>query len=349
MHLENPLQQDLDHILGGTLGLWEELRGASLFITGGTGFFGRWLLESLAAANRVHDLGLSALVLCRDPRGFLDSAPNLAREPWLRFHVGDVRDFSFPPGRFSHLIHAATTSAAATFQGESPLDKFSTVVEGTRRVLEFARQSGVQDMLLTSSGTVYGSQPAGLERIPEDFAGAPDPLVPGNALGVSKRAAEFLCAAYGQSCGIRVRTARCFAFVGPHLQMRIHYAIGNFIRDALEGRPIVIQGDGTPLRSYLYASDLMIWLWHILLRGEPGRAYNVGSDQPISIRALGEAVAACAGTGAEVVVRGQSAGGPPNRYIPSIDRVRSELGLEPRIDLREAILRTMTFYRHHLM
>lgn len=347
MITENPLRVDLDHIRSGTAGLWEELRGASLFITGGTGFFGRWLLESLAAANRDFNLKLSALVLTRDPKAFQDSAPHLAQAPWLRFHAGDVRDFPYPKGSFTHLIHAATTSAAATFLGESPVDKFSTVAEGTHRVLEFARLAGVADMLLTSSGAVYGRQPADLDRIPETFPGAPDPLDPGSALGVSKRASEFLCAAYGQAFGIRVRVARCFAFVGPHLQMRIHYAIGNFIRDALEGRPIVVQGDGTPLRSYLYASDLVIWLWHLFVRGVPGRAYNVGSDQAVSIRALAEEVAACAGGRSEVVVQGQPSGGPPNRYIPSVDRVRGELGLEPRIGLQESILRTMAFYRRH--
>ena len=109
------LAADLDHILAHTEGLWEDLRGKRLFITGGTGFFGCWLLESFAWANENLDLNASALVLTRNYVAFKKSAPHLATNHAIQFHIGDIRNFDFPEGEFSHIIHAAATSANATF------------------------------------------------------------------------------------------------------------------------------------------------------------------------------------------------------------------------------------------
>ena len=182
---DNPLAEDLDHILAHTEGLWEELRGKRLFITGGTGFFGCWLLESFAWVNDKLGLNASALVLTRNREAFQKKAPHLAGHPAIRFHVGDVRDFNLPEGEFSHIIHAAATSARATFHGEDSLVKFDTVVGGTRHTLDFAVQCHAKKFLLTSSGVVYGKQPSGMTHIPEDYCGAPDPADPDSVWGLS--------------------------------------------------------------------------------------------------------------------------------------------------------------------
>jgi nucleoside-diphosphate-sugar epimerase len=340
---------DTDHIRAHSLDAWRTLSGARIFVTGGTGFFGTWLLESFVAASQAGELDAELVVLSRDPEAFGRKFPHLARHPRLSFTQGDILDFAFPAGPFDHVIHGATAASAA-LNREAPLQMFDTILAGTRRVLDFARARGVRKFLNISSGAVYGRQPPSLPLIEEDFAGAPDPLLIGNAYSEGKRAAEYLSTSFAQIHGIQLSVARCFAFVGPHLPLDAHFAAGNFIRDGLAGRNIVIRGDGTVVRSYLYAGDLTVWLWKLLASGRGGRAYNVGSDQPYSIAALAALVRDVFrdhfNTRIEIEIHGTPVPGQlPERYIPAVNRAKSELGLEEWIDLSEGIRRTIEWHR----
>jgi nucleoside-diphosphate-sugar epimerase len=331
---------DIDQILEQTEPLWEELRGNRIFISGGTGFFGCWLVESFLAANRAFDLKAELIVLTRSAAAFRAKCPHLVEATGLKLVTGDVRDFAFPEGEFGFVIHAATDTVAG-----DPLNTFSTIVDGTRHCLDFAERSGAVKFLLTSSGAVYGKQPSELGHIPEEYIGGPDSLSPAAAYGEGKRAAETLCAIYGERTPIQCKIARCFAFVGPHLPLDAHFAIGNFIRDAMAGGPIVIHGDGTPVRSYLYAADLAVWLWTILFEAPALRAFNVGSDYPLSIRELASEVVRVIDPSAEVrVARAPSSEIPPLQYVPCVRRARTELGLDVTVGLGQAIRRTALWH-----
>ena len=346
-HTSNPLASDLDHVLEHTRDLWDDLRGERLFITGGTGFFGCWLLESLLWANGRLGLGASAVVLTRDPHAFHKKAPHLAADEALRLMPGDVCTFDFPSGAFSHIIHAATESSGKINRQDSLL-MLDTIVGGARHTLDFAETCKARRLLLTSSGAVYGKQPPDMTHIPEDYQGAPDQTDPRSTYGEGKRLAEHLCALYAQRTSIELKIARCFAFVGPYLPLDAHFAIGNFIRDALRGGPIVVKGDGTPRRSYLYAADLAIWLWTILLRGQSGRPYNVGSSQDLSISDLAQTVGACFTPRPPVEVMEMPAHGQPvSRYVPCSERCASELKLAALVGLPDSIRRTANWTTLH--
>jgi dTDP-glucose 4,6-dehydratase len=340
-----PLSEDLDHVLQRTLPIWEELRHGRIFLTGGTGFFGCWLLETYAWAWDRLQLGASLTVLTRSAAAFRQKAPHLAAHPGIEFVEGDIRSFRFPGGGFSHVIHAAI-EASAEIKRDQPAVMLDSIVEGTRHTLEFARASRAQRVLLTSSGAVYGTQPSEIPHLPESYNGGPDPSQARSVYGEGKRMAELLCALYRQEYGLECLIARCFAFVGPYLPLDAHYAIGNFIGNCQRGEPIEIRGDGTPVRSYLYAADLAIWLWTILVRGEPCRPYNVGSERSVSIAELAATVAAALDPGNRVRIATAPSGGSAERYVPSTDRARKELGLCEWVSLEQAISRTAVCTSH---
>jgi dTDP-glucose 4,6-dehydratase len=330
--------EDLEHVLAHTRPHWEQFRGGRIFITGATGFFGIWLLESFVHANKNLNLGASLVGLSRDPDAFYAKVPHLAQESSIVLQRGDVRDFDFPRGSFTHVIHAGTTFSDPIL----PSEMLDTIIRGTKHTLEFAVTAGAKRFLFVSSGAVYGKQPPEMTHIPEAYCGSPDPMDPNSAYGEGKRVGELLCAIAHKEHGLETTIARCFAFVGPHLPLDAHFAIGNFIRDAMKGEPIKVK-DGTPYRSYLYAADLAVWLWMILFNGKPCRPYHVGSDQEISINDLAATVAN--------LIRGGSLLGPSSspiasisRYVPANRATASELALAKIMNLREALKKTIFYY-----
>ena len=324
---------DLAHVLGRAGGELGELCGKRLFVTGGTGFFGKWLLGSLLKAGSERKLGLRVAVLSRDPALFLRQFPEAGA---LQFVKGRVADFSPPPERFDYVVHAATETSSVETPAQEE-ERVRAMIAGTRRVLDLARRDGAR-LLYVSSGAVYGSFVGRRSGAKEDDFEAAQPLFP---YAAGKREAEGLCA----QSGLDFVSARGFAFLGPHLPLDAHFAAGNFLRDALRGGPVIVRGDGTALRSYLHPADLVVWLLRILLRGRRARAYNVGSDEAVTTAQLARLIADAVDPSMAVTVQSSQPLGPQNVYLPDISRARTELGLDVWIPLREAIARTVAFHR----
>ena len=289
-----------------------------VFITGGTGFFGKSMLDLRSRSDALREDEWT--ILSRDPDAFRARNPQFAALPGVGFVRGDVRDFS-AAGRFDCIIHAAT-AAVTTLSDE---EMSSTILEGTRHVIDFAHRCGAGRILFTSSGAVYGPQTAPVAETAE--------CRPTTAYGRGKLEAERMLA----ESGLDVQIARCFAFTGRFLSRDIHYAIGNFIGDCLSERDIVIRGDGTPRRSYLYADDLVEWLFAVLERGKPARPYNVGSARSVSIRELAEVVRGALGGARRVRVLSEAKSGPASVYVPDVTRACAELGTRETVSLEDAI------------
>lgn len=333
------LHDDLAAIGAALADDWSQLRGKRLYITGGTGFIGRWMLEALRAADLRYGVGVDVTVLTRNPAAFAATAPHLASHPGFRFVAGDILTLEPDGQRYTHVLHAAT-EASADVNMNRPTQMFDTVVDGTRRALDFAVAAGAERFFFLSSGAVYGAQPGTMTHVGEDWLGGPDPRDPRNTYAEAKRAAELLCAIYRKSHGLDTIVARIFALLGPLLNLDIHFAAGNFIRDAMAGRTVRVEGAGTAVRSYLYAADLTAWLWAMLLRAAPGTTYNVGSEEAVSIAELAARTAALLGDAGHEVLGKPDPGWNPGRYVPSTARIQRELGVAAAVGLDEAIRRT---------
>lgn len=351
---------DLDLVLSLTPVLWSQYAGSRLLITGGTGFIGSWLLQVVQRANDLLDSQIELLVLTRSPDRARQQSPQVFERADTRLVAGDVCTFSEPVGAIDLCIHAAA-EVGNPHQADQPLNVFETIVHGTRRMLELAQAAGARRFLLASSGAVYGPQPADLERMPESYGGAPNPLHAANAYGNGKRAAEWLACAYAaQAAQTAASTtpstdasfaptiARIFAVLGPGLPLDGSFAAGNFIRDALARRAIQVNGDGTPLRSYLYTADLCVWLLRILESGAAGQAYNVGSEHALSIFSLAQRVVDVADQTVPIHVKALPSTTPPKlpaRYVPDTSKARQALDLAEYTPLNTALRKSLQWTR----
>jgi dTDP-glucose 4,6-dehydratase len=327
-------------------------KSARILVTGATGFFGSWLLETFHHANRALGLGAELVGIGSVAEDFARDCPHLLGLDGVRLIKADVRQLGAEVAaqlpdwgqRIDALIHAAIHVDNRTYERQ-PLSTLETGVRGVWEALELARTAKVRRFLFVSSGAVYGLQPAATEFMYEDHGAHLDSANHQSAYAEGKRIGETLCAGYLREHGLPVTIARPFAFVGPRLPLDRQFAIGNFLRDALAGGPIVLQSDGSPVRSYLYAGDLAVWLWTILGRGALGRPYNVGSDRAVTLREVADLVSSIALPGGQVEVRGSAGAEPSSRYVPSTMRARIELGLSETVPLEEAVRRTVEWYR----
>jgi nucleoside-diphosphate-sugar epimerase len=333
------VQDDLSEILKRAEPDLRQLKGARIFVTGGTGYIGRWMVASLLHANDALGLGARLVILTRDAKGFAEAAPQIAGHEAVSAVVGDIRSFDFPEGAFSHVLHGATDVLAIN----PPVHTYDVCVDGSRRVLDFCVDRKVARVLMMSSGAVYGPCPDDATGFSENMACAIDTALPDSAYGLGKLTMEWLGKTCAAQSGLHVSFARIFAQIGPGLALDKHFAAGNFIANALAKQPFVINGDGTPLRTYMYATDLVVWLLRILAHGQKGQSYNVGSDQSVSIAELAGMTAQAAGVAEpQIVIKGvPEPGAPRNRYIPDVRRAQEELGLAITVPLDVALKRTI--------
>jgi UDP-glucuronate decarboxylase len=316
----------------------KDFSGFHVLLTGGTGFFGRALLRHWQSLEQNGEKIAQVCVLSRNPDSFLKQYPEFSGHSWLHFHQGDILSTSsLPRDEFTHLLHAATDSTLGPKL--TPLDRYIQIVDGTRNMLEYAVANQIPKFLLTSSGGVYGQQPQEFISIPEEYNGMPDPLRSENAYSVSKRTAEHLCTLYRDRYGLNIIIARCFTFVGRDLPLNAHFAIGNFIKDAVCGREIIIKGDGSPVRTYMDQRDLAHWLTTLMYEGLNGEAYNIGSDVQVTIQELAELVRDTIAPQLLVRITNQyNKKNLINRYIPNISKAQQQLKLELKYSLQQAVI-----------
>ncbi|SMC29801.1 dTDP-glucose 4,6-dehydratase [Andreprevotia lacus DSM 23236] len=342
LNLQDPLiAADFARLLP-TPGRLAALHGKTVLLTGATGFFGRWLL-ACCDHLQAQGVALTVVALSRDPERFLVQEPHYRQAGWLRWCRGDVQSpIMLEAGPVDYILHAATDTSADAHKHK--LTIFNTVLDGGRHVLDLAAQRGCSRLLFTGSGAQYGPQRLDVARQPDDAAQACDPTQPGSAYGESKRALETLASLYAEQYGLECLFTRCFAFGGPGLSLDGHFAIGNFIRDALFRPEITVRSHTPVWRSYLYGADLAVWLLTLLVDGQAGMAYNVGSDQEILITQLAERARDLLAPGKLIVIADTANAGVGSRYVPDIARARAQ-GLSVWTSLDDTILNTANWAR----
>jgi len=338
---QDSVRRDLSESFQETSGL-ALLKGRKLYITGGTGFMGTWLLEALAWLNDTAVFGVSAAVISRNASEFKARHPHLASRKEFSFADRDAKDIIEIPGDVSYIVHAAG-SPDNRFHSSDPMRAMGAISKGAEAVLEAAvRLPDLVKVLHISSGLVYGPQPMDLERIPETYPGGPDCSSITSVYAEAKRYAETLVAAYRSQYKLPVAVARPFAFIGPYQFLDKPWAVNNFINDAMRGGPIGILGDENTVRSYMYPSDMVHWLLTMLAAPGALGTYNLGSPEAVTLLSLAKKVSANFTPAPEIITAkpGQKRHGV-SRFAPDVSVVQKNLGLKVRIGLDESIRRTL--------
>jgi dTDP-glucose 4,6-dehydratase len=339
------VRSDSEAVLAGRVGALDALRGTQLFISGGTGFLGAWLLELISVLNGQHGFGMGVTVFSRNARSFAARWPHLGRQGWARFQDGDIRYLDELPRETQYVIHAAALTDRRLFASQ-PGAVAETNSLGAQRILRAANLlDDLQKFVLISSGLVYGAQPWETPGVDEEHFGALRCDDVNQVYAESKRFAEVTAHCAISESKLPVVVARPFAFVGPYLSLQLPWAVTDFVRDSLNGGPLRIMGDGTTVRSLMYASDFAFWMLATLVHGRPRQSYNIGSPEPIDLAALARLITGYFSPVPEILTRVGQTGHERNRLVPSVDRAVKELGVAVTVPLNEAIQRTIAWHR----
>ena len=273
----------------------EALKGARVLITGATGLIGSCLADALLLLNAARGMAIEVYAAGRSASGMRARFGAAADDP--RFHYVPY-DATAPLAldfEADHVVHAATSAHPLAYATD-PVGILQANVVGTLNLLEALRGWGHGRFLLLSSGEIYGENPALPEGFSEADTGAIDTMRPRACYPEGKRAAETMCASYAAQYGVNARVARLCHVYGPTFTASNSRADAQFLRNALDGRDIVMKSAGSQVRSWCYVADAVCALLTLLLRGEAGQAYNVANRHAVaSIREYAQTLADIAG------------------------------------------------------
>ena len=342
----NMIQKDCDEVTANSASLLSKLKGECILITGGTGFMGTWLVEIVTFLNDNYNFNTRLILLSERAQNFSAKAPHLAMRKDVELIERDVRNVLEIPDEITFIIHAAS-NPDNRIHASDPFKTIYVISKGTDAIFNAAiRLPDLKKLLNISSGLIYGPQPLELDTIPENFRGGPDCDSVASAYAEAKRFAETLCSVYRSQYKMPIVTARPFAFIGPYQLLDKPWAVNNFIRDSLMGGPIRILGDGKTVRSYMYPSDMAFWLLRILVDGTSGLAYNVGSPHGVTLQQLAEKIASNFPVQPKIISRVAGDGSLyRSRLVPDVTIAQKNLGLTQKVNINEAIKRTLLWYR----
>jgi dTDP-glucose 4,6-dehydratase len=337
------IKEDCEEVLQSSSVQLEPLKNRKVFVTGGTGFVGTWLAEIITHLNDHYQFNTALVLLARNADSYHTKVPHLAARRDVRLLAMDVRNIVEIPDDVEYCVHAAATPDNRQHVSD-PLGIMSTITRGTSALLDsLLKLPNLKKILNISSGQIYGKPGSGMDAIPETFAGAVDCTTITSVYPEAKRYAEALCCAYWSLYKVPVVVARPFAFIGPYQLLDKPWAINNFIRDALNNSTIRINGNGLPMRSYMYPSDMAVWFLRLLAYGNPGVAYNVGSPDSISLKDLAEKIRQYAGANSKIDIRNLNE--DRSKFIPDVGLCIKSMGLAIKVDIDQTLKRSICWFQ----
>jgi len=360
------VETDLSYIVNSLIEEMGALSGKRVLITGGAGFLGYYLVQSLVKWNKDSDGCSEGLIDIVVYDNFMRGKPswltNLERQGSIVVRKHNITD-PLPEdiGDVSYIIHAASI-ASPKYYRKYPIETMDANVNGLRFLLDFfkdrkAEGKFVGGLLYFSTSEIYGDPTDECIPTPETYRGNVSCTGPRASYDESKRYGETLCVNFAQQYGLPVRIARPFNNYGPGLKITDGRALPDFCGNVLSNRDIVMLSDGSPTRTFCYVADAVVGYFKVLTRGRDGECYNIGTETPeISVRTLAEMVINSSKTlfGYEGELVFQKSEDKeyltdnPNRRCPIISKSRAHLSYNPQVSLEEGLARSLVWYRENM-
>ncbi len=280
-------QEDLERIAASSVP-FELLKGKKVMVTGATGLIGSMVVKALICANRINGSDITVIALVRSEEKAARVFGELLSDEHLVLAKGDVLNLPVIESELDYIIHGASVTSSKDFV-EKPVETIRVALEGTRLMLELAKEKNVSGFVYMSSLEVYGVPNEGTEWVTEKDYGYIEPLSVRSSYSEGKRMTENLCAAYAGEYGVPVKIVRLSQTFGAGVEYNDGRVFAMFARSVIEKKDIVLRTDGSTLRNYCYISDAVEAILITLLKGETGKAYNVSNrDTAISIRDMAQ-------------------------------------------------------------
>lgn len=327
---------------------FEKLYGKTVMISGANGYVPAYFVHTFLALNDDRKAGIKVWALCRNEKRARERFRDYMDRQDFRLVIQDVCEPINIEEDINVYIHAASP-AGILKRHENPVNTFLANVKGAENMLNSAINNPCEYFLFLSSVDVYGKMDSS-ERLKEDASGSLDPLNIRNAYSCGKRAAETLCKAYQVKYDLPVFIVRPFQIIGPGPELddgRLHI---DFISQMLKGNQIVLKSNGTAVRTFMYITDAITAMFTVMLKGNPGEAYNIADEKgEASVRELADIMAAnIADRAVEVVFNYEERNSIEVKGALSIVTGSSEkltaLGWKPFYSLSEGSSRMMEYY-----
>lgn len=365
MNSNNVVQGDISYIIDSLKVELSALSGHRLLLTGGGGFLGYYIVNTIVEWNKRSQFNnsesIDLLIYDNFIRGLPQWLSDFVADGCLTIKKHNVTDpIPADIGDVAYIIHAASI-ASPIYYRKHPIETMDANVNGLRYLLDFLKERQDRNeflggLLYFSTSEIYGDPDPINIPTSEDYRGNVSCTGPRACYDESKRYGETLCVNFAKQFNLPIKIARPFNNYGPGLKITDGRALPDFCRNILEGNDIVMLSDGSPTRTFCYVADAIIGYFKVLVNGRNGEPYNIGTEAPeISIKTLAEMVINVAADlfdykGSMIFDKSSDQEyltDNPNRRCPFIGKARSELGYNPKISVEEGLKRSLVWYREN--
>ena len=342
-NLEDVFSEDIKNIAEELKEFYNEIEGKTILIAGGKGFLGTYFTNVLSEINEVLSkpikiIVLDSLITAKDKENSNDSNVDfLEQDISKKIEIKDNVDY---------IIHAASIASPPTYR-KFPIKTVDVNYQGTRNLLEIAKNKKIKSMLLLSSSEIYGDPD--IFPTPESYVGKVSCIGPRACYDESKRLAETISILYYQQYNIPIKIARPFNIYGPYLNLNDGRIIPDFMNNAINKSEIIIHSDGSPTRSFCYASDAISAFFKLLFSKHDGIICNVGNDEEVSVKKVASMIQnIIEGPISIKMIKSEDPNytkDNPQRRCPDLSLIKKSINYEPKIKLEEGLKRIYMWYR----